>query len=256
MDCTRLLTLGLLATLLAACTNGGEMTETSDTTDPATSSTTTGDVTATTIPIPTTDPTTGDVSSATAEESTTGGVDETTTTATDGTTSGSTGPAEGSSSSGEPAGSSSGGGMGTTYDVQWCILQWPPMVSLAVGESFTIYTRLYAPGLTDLTGMTDPAPELVVEVGYSVDGSNPDTGVGAPWTWLPATPNVGYGPASPGYSADNDEYQGDLSIGMAGIYDYAARISGDSGATWVYCDLDGLTVGGYTTDQAGDATVQ
>ncbi|MCX4247278.1 hypothetical protein [Paraliomyxa miuraensis] len=253
MDFTRILALGLSTTIVVACAGDGKQSDDSgSTTDP---SSTTSDVTATTIPLPTTDPTTGDVGSATADESTTSGVDETTT-SVDETTAGSTGSSEESSgSSGEPAGSSSSDGGTSGYDVQWCILQWPPMVELAVGEAFTIYTRLYAPGLTDLTGVTDPAPELVVEVGYSVDGSNPETGMGAPWTWLPATPNAGYGPGAPDYSAVNDEYQGELSIGMAGIYDHAVRISGDSGATWVYCDLDGLTVGGYTTDQAGHAAV-
>ena len=37
---------------------------------------------------------------------------------------------------------------------------------------------------------------------------------------------------------------------MTGVFDYAARISGDSGTTWVYCDLDGLVINGYTPDQA------
>lgn len=249
---TRILAVGLGAMLSVACTDDGEAIETTGPTSVGGTGTTGSTVTITTIDLPTT-ATTGDQDTGTTADSTSG-VDE----SSGGTTSASTGPtdssSDGGSSSGEPVGSSSDSGA-TTYDVQWCILQYPPMVAVAVDEAFTIYARLFAPGLTDLTGVTDPAPELVVELGYSVDGSNPDTGVGAPWTWVPAMPNAGYGPGAPGYSAANDEYQGDLSIGMAGIYDYAVRMSGDSGSTWVYCDLDGLTVGGYTTDQAGDAAV-
>lgn len=232
---------------LGACPGGGGgggdgTTTTSD--DTATS------VPNTTIPLPPID--SGDVDSTTTAATSDDG---TSTSTGEGTSS--SGPGEGSSSSsssGQPGESSSDGGP-TTYEVQWCVLQYPPMVEVAVDEAFTIYVRLFAPGLTDDTGVTDPAPELVVEVGYSVDGSDPSTGVGEPWTWEMAMPNGGYGPGAPGYSAANDEYQHDLAIPEAGIFDYAARISGDGGATWVYCDLDGLTVGGYTPDQAGDAAV-
>jgi hypothetical protein len=233
--------------LLAACpgSGGSEGDGSGSSTGPDDSATGPG---ATTIPLPPLD-------SSDDAETTAGSTDDGTT--TEAGTTGTTDPdgsSGGTSSSGEPAESSSDGGP-TTYPVDWCILQYPPMVTVMVNEAFAVYVRLYAPGLSDQTGVTDPAPELVVEVGYSVDGSDPSTGVGAPWTWEAATPNAGYGPGAPGYEANNDEYQHDLAIPMAGIFDYAARISGDSGATWVYCDLDGLAVGGYTPDQAGHAIV-
>ena len=250
MDCTKGLGAGLAAMLLiAACGDGGGGT--GETTDP---STTSGNVTTdakTTIPLPPIDGTSSDGAETTAAVT-----DDGTTSGTG--TSGSSGPLDGSSSSsGEPPAesSSSSDGGPTSYPIDWCILQYPPMVDVAVDEVFTVYVRLFAPGLTDQSGVTDPAPELLVDVGYSVDGSDPSTGVGEPWTWEPASPNLGYGPGAPGYGANNDEYQHDLAIPEAGIFDYAARISGDSGATWVYCDVDGLTVGGYTPDQAGDAAV-
>jgi len=142
-----------------------------------------------------------------------------------------------------------------SYDVSWCILQFPASVSVEVDEIFEIYVRLFAEGLTDLSGVNDPAPELVVELGYGLDGSDPSLGLGGPWAWVGAAPNDGYGPAAPGYSALNDEYWGDQMIGIAGIYDFAARVSGDGGGSWVYCDLDGLSEGGYTPDQAGHAEV-
>lgn len=233
--------------LLAACPGGGGSS------DDGGSSTGPNDPSsgppATTIPLPPID------GSGTDEGPTTAGPTDDGT-ATDATgTSGSSGPADDTgSSSGEPAESSSDGGP-TTYTVDWCILQYPPSVEVAVSEAFTVYVRLYAAGLTDQTGVTDPAPELVVEVGWSVDGSDPSTGVGEPWTWETATPNAGYGPGAPDYGPNNDEYQHALAIPMAGVFDYAARISGDGGATWVYCDLDGLTMNGYTPDQAGSASV-
>lgn len=243
MACTRALAMGVGVLLATACTDDGEAT---DSTGPTTTSTTsnTTEVTATTIPLPV--DTTGEVE--TLEGSSSAGVDESTT----GGSSGSTGPADGSSSSsGEPA-ESSDDGSPTVYEVEWCRLQYPPAAYVAVSEPFTVYVRLYVPGLTTLSNGNDPAPELVVEMGYSVDGSDPSTGVGAPWTWQAATPNVGWNDAA---EPNNDEYQSDLSIAEAGIYDYAARISGDSGRTWVYCDLDDLLTGGYTPDQAGHAEI-
>lgn len=142
-----------------------------------------------------------------------------------------------------------------TYDVGWCILQYPPSVSVAVDEPFTVYARVYAQGLTDRTGEIDPAPELVVQVGYGLDTTDPTEDDGASWTWMAATSNDQYGPGAPDYAAANDEYLGALTIGAAGLYDFAARVSGDAGATWTYCDRDGLAVDGYTPEQAGDAEV-
>lgn len=235
--------------LAAACGGGGASDEDGGTTTNADDTSTSVMTTILTLP-PLDGTSDGDDATAGTDEGTTS--EGTTSDDTAGTTAASE-SSGGSSSSGEPAESSDGGP--TSYEVQWCILQYPPMVEVDVDMAFTVYVRVFAPGLTDQSGVTDPAPELVVEVGYSVDGSDPSTGVGEPWTWEAAMPNGGYGPGAPGYGAANDEYQHDLAIPTAGIFDYAARISGDSGATWVYCDLDGLTVGGYTPDQAGDAAV-
>lgn len=231
--------------VMTGCPDDSEQSEStgSSTTDGPT------DPTATTIPLPTTitatvgggsDSSTG--SSSSDEGSTTASVDS------------STGDPDPGTTTDEP-GTTSETGTSGTYDIGWCLLQFPPSVNVEVDEVWTVYVRVFAAGLTDQTGVTDPDPNLVVELGYGLDGSDPSIGVGAPWTYVPATPNVGYGPGAPDYSAANDEYQGDLSIGMAGIYDYAPRISGDGGMTWVWCDVDGLTEGGYTPDQAGSAEV-
>jgi len=206
-----------------------------------------GNMTATTLPLP----------GASSSEGGQVTGDDTTTAAgstTSGDSTGSEGDSTGAGSSSSTGDSSSEGGP-AVYDVEWCNLQYPPTVMTAEGEATTVYIRVYAPGLTDQSGVTDPAPELVVELGYGEDGSDPSLGMGGAWTYVPATPNAGYGPAAPDYGADNDEYQADLVIGTAGTYDYAPRISGDGGTTWVWCDLDGLTTGGYTPDQAGHAEI-
>ena len=211
------------------------------------------DITVATLPIPTTvgmdtgDDTTGgsDGSSGGTTAGVTTGEPETGDSTSNGTTSddssdsSTTDPTE---DTGEPS-----------YDIGWCILQFPATVSEDEGNSFTVYIRVFAEGLTDQTGVNDPDPLLVVEVGYGDDGSDPS--MGDMWTYSDASPNDGYGPGAPDYSEVNDEYQGDLSINSAGIYDFAGRVSGDGGKTWVWCDLDGLTTGGYTPDQAGEAEI-
>ncbi len=206
----------------------------------------TTDVTATTIPLPgdsTTSGITGDDTTGSTGEPTSDGSDS-------GGSGGSGGSGTSSGSATDP--SSSGDTAGTVYDVEWCRLQHPPSVTVAVDEPFTVYVRLYVPGLTDQSTGNDPAPELVVEMGYGLDGSDPSTGMGAPWSYIPAMPNVGWDDV---VEPNNDEYQADLIIDAAGIYDYAARISGNGGMDWVYCDLDDLLTGGYTPDQAGHAQV-
>lgn len=248
-DVVVLAALGLVA---VGCTVEPEETSTSDLS--TTSTSTTGeqtDITATTIPLPTA--TEGSDGESDAGSSGTTSADGTTTTSgtTDGTTTDE--PGTDGTTTDEP-GTSEGTG-GDTWNVGWCVLQYPPSVMVMENEVWTVYVRVFAAGLTDQTGVTDPDPALVVELGYGLDGSDPSMGLGAPWTYVPAMPNGGYGPGAPDYSAANDEYQGDLSIPLAGIYDYAARISGDGGNTWVWCDIDGLTTGGYTPDQAGHAEV-
>jgi hypothetical protein len=231
--------LGTLAVLLAACPSSGDDEATGDTSGGSTGDT--GNVT--TINLPPVTSATGDTSSDTGGDSSDGGTADSTGAAD--STGSDTGPGD--------SGSDSETGNTATYDVSWCQLQYPPDVTVQIDEAFTMYVRIFAEGLTDLTGGNDPAPELVVELGYGVDGSDPS--MGDPWTWLAAGPNAGYAPGAPDYSALNDEYWGDLSIDAAGIFDYAARASGDGGTTWVYCDLDGLAVGGYTPEMAGDASV-
>ena len=152
---------------------------------------------------------------------------------------------------GTTAGDSSSGGS-SAWDVEWCRLQAPAMVTESVGTPFTVYGRLYAEGLTDTSRMTDPDAMLVAEAGWGADGSDPAVDM---WTWVAATPNIAFNGNDWG-EPDNDEYNADLVIDRAGSFDFAYRFSGDGGTTWVYCDLDDLLTGGYTPEQAGDATIQ
>jgi hypothetical protein len=135
--------------------------------------------------------------------------------------------------------------------IDWCRLQSPASVDIAAGESFTAYGRYYIETVTDQSTLNDPHPLVVAELGYGADGSDP---AGDPWTWTPGTPNPGWDGNDWG-EPNNDETMGEITIDRAGTYDYAMRLSGDGGTTWVYCDLDDLLNGGYTPDQAGDATV-
>lgn len=250
MAFSRLSVLLVSTALLAGCPSDPEQGDG----DGGSSSTGDGqsDITVATLPIPTTagmdtgdDTTGGEGSSGGTTEGMTTGEPETGDSTSNGTTSedssdgSTTDPTE---DTGEP-----------NYDIGWCILQFPANVTEDEGNAFTVYIRVFAEGLTDQTGVNDPDPLLVVEVGYGDDGSDPS--MGAEWTYVDAMPNDGYGPGSPDYSAVNDEYQGDLSINTAGIYDFAGRVSGDGGKTWVWCDVDGLTTGGYTPDQAGNAEI-
>lgn len=146
-----------------------------------------------------------------------------------------------------------------TYSIDWCRLQFPTTAQVTEGNEVTVYGRFYSDGLTTLSLGNDPAAEVSGQVGYGPTGSNP----GDPsWSWFDATPNATWDSLS--FSeTDNDEYQAQLAapaFGATNSYDYAFRFSGDSRATWTYCDSragagsDGAE-DGYQPANAGDLTV-
>ncbi|MEM6996484.1 MAG: hypothetical protein AAF721_38625 [Myxococcota bacterium] len=144
---------------------------------------------------------------------------------------------------------------GAALFVEWCILQFPDQIATAPEVATAVYARVYVEGITDQTQFVDESPLLVAQFGYGADGSMPDDG----WAWVDGAANPGWDGtmAKGGFgNENNDEYLADLSFSPAGNYDYAARFSADGGATWVYCDLDDLVNGGYTTDQAGTAIIE
>ncbi|MCA9704228.1 MAG: hypothetical protein KDK70_00065 [Myxococcales bacterium] len=145
---------------------------------------------------------------------------------------------------------------GNTYPIGFCRLQFPTVIDEIEGTDVDVFGRVFVMGLTDLSGVNDPAPEVIGSVGYGPDGSDP--AVDPSWVWTTGTPNPGYGPASPSYEPNNDEYTAVLSVpSPPGNYDFAFRFSGDGGATFTYCD--GLAPGssdGYAPANAGQLTSQ
>jgi hypothetical protein len=150
-----------------------------------------------------------------------------------------------------PAGSAYGlGDLGTpgavnepcgvrTFTLGWCNVQWPASLDAAAGTVVGVFSRVWIDGLTNLDPIgVDPAAELVVQLGYGPQGADP---VGAPgsWSWFGAWPNPAWDGTAAG-EPNNDEYLGEFPAPPAGDYHYAFRYSGDHGATWSVCDLDGF----------------
>ena len=225
---------------------------------------TTGDDTNTTLPVTSISVTDTADPSGTGTNATTG--DPTATaTATDGPTTGTdgsdtdaptTGDTDATSGTTGDTDATDGTTGGPAYVVEWCNLQFPEEIEEAPGVGTMVYGRVYVEGITDQTEFVDEDPAVVAQFGYGADGSDPAV---ERWTWVDGEPNPGWdgSMAMGGFgNENNDEYQGDLSFAEAGTYDYAARFSADGGATWVYCDIDGLTEGGYTVDQAGNAVIE
>ncbi|MCX4246316.1 lamin tail domain-containing protein [Paraliomyxa miuraensis] len=143
-----------------------------------------------------------------------------------------------------------------SYPIDFCRLQFPTLVDEPEGTDVDVFGRVFIGGLTDISGVNDPAPEVIGYVGHGPDGTDPAIDPG--WVWTAGVPNAGYGPASPGYEANNDEYHAVLSVpSPPGSYDFAFRFSGDGGATFTYCD--GQPAGnsdGYQPANAGQMTSQ
>ena len=142
--------------------------------------------------------------------------------------------------------------MPTTYDIGFCRLQFPETIIEDLGTDVIVYGRVYSMGLTDMTTGNDIAPELSGQVGYGPDGSDP--AVDAGWVWFDATGNPGWDGGAAG-EPNNDEYQATLTVPAPGEYDFAYRFSGDSGATYTYCDGQGPgSSDGYQIANAGQMT--
>jgi hypothetical protein len=142
-----------------------------------------------------------------------------------------------------------------TWPVDFCRLQFPTIIDETEGTLVDVFGRLYIAGLTDMSGVNDPAPSVFGSVGWGPDGTDPAIDPG--WTWTSGAPNPGYGPASPGYEANNDEYMATLAVpSPPGTYDFAFRFSGDNGTTFTYCDTGAGSSDGYAAADAGQMTSQ
>ena len=146
-----------------------------------------------------------------------------------------------------------------TFNIDWCRLQYPETAQVTEGNEVTVYGRLYIDGLTTISIGNDVAAEVSGQVGYGPRGSNPADGG---WSWINATPNATWDSVAFSETA-NDEYQAQLpapSFGAVNEYDYAFRFSGNTGASWTYCDTraaagsDGAE-DGYQPANAGQLSV-
>lgn len=103
-------------------------------------------------------------------------------------------------------------------------LQWPPTQTIEEGSTFTVYGRVYEPGLTEAAGA---GAGIQAWVGVNSANTNPNT-----WSnWTPMTFNVQAG--------NDDEYMGTLGGGLTvGTYYYAVRFRLNDGG-YVYGGTDG-----------------
>jgi hypothetical protein len=132
----------------------------------------------------------------------------------------------------------------TTVPIDWCNTQWPSSLTvLLADETDPVYGQVFSSaGGTSASGRT---MNIIAELGYGPDGSDPATSTA--WLWTRANFNVD--------SGNNDEFMAALSgFSSAGTFDYAYRFTGDWGATWTVCDLGGST-DGYDPADAGALTV-
>jgi len=139
-----------------------------------------------------------------------------------------------------------------TLTIGWCNTQWPTDASWYRGEEVAVYGRLYIAGLTDQSLDVDEAPQVIVQVGSSPTGTS-----ATDWMyWGAMVPNPD-SKLAPGIGEDEDEYQ---FIGAVtetlGDWDHLVRVSGDSGATWTYCNANrpGEGYNGTDSDNPYDLT--
>ncbi len=136
------------------------------------------------------------------------------------------------------------GGGACTGTFEFCRIQFPDSITDVPGTTQTVFSRIFVQGITDQSGVNDPSPSVVVQLGLGT-GSDPTT-----YTYAAAAPNPGYGPGSPGYEPNNDEYLASFTVPSAPgtAESYAYRLSDDGGTTWIYCDTGNAgSSDGFTT---------
>jgi len=131
--------------------------------------------------------------------------------------------------------------------VDWCRTHSPrEATASAVGDTVTVFGRVFEAGLTDLTSGVDTRPDraLYAQAGFGPLDQNPAAG-GAGWTWVSATGTPGWNDAAalPTPEPGRDEYTANFPSPEAGTYAIAFRFRVDDGA-WLYCDLDQRAHGG------------
>lgn len=113
--------------------------------------------------------------------------------------------------------------------ITYANLQFPDEAEVAVGETETVYARVYAQGITEAAGA---GAGITAWIGYSSVDENPNA---ASFTWIPATFNV--------QADNNDEFSAAIGSGLtAGTYYYASRFELNGG---------GFVYGGYSATGGG-----
>ncbi|MCB9506958.1 MAG: lamin tail domain-containing protein [Myxococcales bacterium] len=127
------------------------------------------------------------------------------------------------------------GGQNPTCDVviSSCVLDRPASLEVTTGGGGQLYTRINAPGLTDLSTGLDENGRVRVQVGFGPVGTTPAT---APtqWAWFAANGVTTWtDTAAPGL----DEYVAAIVAPSTAGTSYAvrARASGNAGATYTAC---------------------
>jgi hypothetical protein len=123
----------------------------------------------------------------------------------------------------------------------------PDAILDVAGATRVLHGRVRAPGLTDRSGVDDPDPHLIAQLGVGAAAGSPDT-----WAWHDAAPDLLYGPGAPGYVADEDDYIATLVIPdqPGAALGYGFRFSPDAGHTWIYADLGAGSADGWNAPGA------
>lgn len=116
-----------------------------------------------------------------------------------------------------------------TTSIGWGNLQWPFNTQIVEGEvTENIYGQVWMDGVTGDAGQ---GMGITAQLGYGADGSTP----GDDWIWFDAVYN--------GDSGANDEYMGNLSGMLEGLYDYTYRYLYEGDTMWYYAaEIGNLTV--------------
>jgi hypothetical protein len=115
---------------------------------------------------------------------------------------------------------------GSGLEVSWCQIEAPTSIEITVGDSTpTLQAQVYQANVTPGGGH---ANGLTGQLGFGLQSQDVTS-----WTFVDAT-----------YASDtgnNDVFTGSLMPSSTGSYRFAFRFSLDSGASYVYCDTNGMT---------------